>query len=162
MTTRINIYGTSLNYSKLLEQVRLKQEQHNARATALASRSGFHRVFTAIMGRSRRFGAARVVSALPRRLSSIDAERLCRAFPCRAESPGEGQCPAVSSGDGSALRGASAVPRAIGRASALLSSRGGVMPRRPVQFFDPNEFSAGTSSFLVMLARGARGVSPPV
>ena len=61
---------------------------------------------------------------------------LCRPFPCRAESPGEGQRPAVSSGDGSAARGACAVPRAIGWASALLSSRGGVMARRPVQFFD--------------------------
>ena len=38
---------------------------------------------------------------------------------------------------GSAARGACAVPRAIGWASALLSSRGGVMPRRPVQFFGP-------------------------
>ena len=37
---------------------------------------------------------------------------------------------------GSAPRGACAVPRAIGWASALLSSRGGVMPRRPFQFFD--------------------------
>ena len=38
---------------------------------------------------------------------------------------------------GSPPRGASAVPRAIGRASALLSSRGGVMARRSVQFFGP-------------------------
>ena len=62
------------------------------------------------------------------------AERLCRPFPCRAESPGEGQRPAVSTGDGSAARGTREMPRAIGRASALLSSRGGVMPRQPVLF----------------------------
>src|SRR5229473_658194 len=74
---------------------------------------------------------------LQRALLAAGAERVCRAFPCRAESPGEGQCPAVSSGNRSAARGACAVPRAIGWASALLSSRGGVMPRRPVQFFDP-------------------------
>jgi ABC-type uncharacterized transport system ATPase component len=54
MTTRINIYDTSLNCSKLLEQARLKQERRNARATGLASRSGFHRVFTAMIGRFRR------------------------------------------------------------------------------------------------------------
>jgi len=64
-------------------------------------------------------------------------ERLCRAFPCRAESPGEGQCSAVSSGYGPPPRGSSEVPRATGRASALLSSRGGVMARRPFQFFGP-------------------------
>src|SRR5262249_48057296 len=34
-------------------------------------------------------------------------------------------------------RGSSEVPRATGRASALLSSRGGVMARRPFQFFGP-------------------------
>ena len=47
---------------------------------------------------------------------------LRRPFPCRAESPGEGQRPAVSSEHGSPPRGAGAVPRAIGRAPALLSS----------------------------------------
>src|SRR6266853_2748404 len=71
------------------------------------------------------------------RRALLGAERVCRAFPCRAESPGEGQRPAVSPGYGPPPRGACAVPRAIGWASALLSSRGGVMPRRPVQFFDP-------------------------
>jgi hypothetical protein len=54
---------------------------------------------------------------LRRALVGAGAEQLCRPFPCRAESPGEGQRPAVPSGDGSALRGASAVPRAIGWAS---------------------------------------------
>jgi hypothetical protein len=63
------------------------------------------------------------------------AERLCRAFPRRAESPGEGQCSAVSSGYRPPPRGSSEVPRATGRASALLSSSGGVMARRPFQLF---------------------------
>src|SRR4030081_3443761 len=63
---------------------------------------------------------------LRRALVAAGAERLCRPFQCRAESSGEGEHPAVSSGDGSAARGASEVPRAIGWASALLSSRGGV------------------------------------
>ena len=58
-----------------------------------------------------------------------------RSFPCREESPGEGQHPAVSSGDGPAARGTSEVPRAIGWAAAQLSSRGGVMARWPDQFF---------------------------
>jgi putative transposase len=58
-------------------------------------------------------------------------------FHAERNHQGKGEHPAVSSGDGSAARGASEVPRAIGWASALLSSRGGVMPSRPVQFFDP-------------------------
>ena len=53
---------------------------------------------------------------------------LCRPFPRRAKSPGEGQRPAVSSEYGPPSRGASEVPRAIGWVAALLSSRGGVMP----------------------------------
>jgi putative transposase len=39
---------------------------------------------------------------LRRALVAAGAERLCRPFPCRAESSGEGKYPAVSSGDGSA------------------------------------------------------------
>ena len=74
---------------------------------------------------------------------------LRRPFPCRAESPGEGQRPAVSSGDGSSARGAGAVPRAIGRASALLSSRGGVMARRPDQFFGHTGSATGWSSTII-------------
>ena len=57
------------------------------------------------------------------------------AFPCRAKSSGEGQRPAVSLGVGSATRRTCAAPRAIGRAPALLSSRGGVMAQRPDQLF---------------------------
>ena len=53
------------------------------------------------------------------------------------EPSGEGQRPGVSSSDGPAARGTRALPRAVGRAPALLSSRGGVMARRPNQFFDP-------------------------
>jgi transposase InsO family protein len=37
-----------------------------------------------------------------RALAAASIARLCRLFPCRAESPGKGQSPAVSSGDGSA------------------------------------------------------------
>jgi len=54
MTIRINICCTSLDYSEPSEQARLQQEQRSAPTTALASRSGFHRVFTAMMGRLRR------------------------------------------------------------------------------------------------------------
>ena len=57
-----------------------------------------------------------------RALVAAGAERIRRSFPCRAKSPGKGQRPAVPSGDGSSARGAGAVPREIGRASALLSS----------------------------------------
>jgi putative transposase len=64
-----------------------------------------------------------------RALLAAGAEQLCRSFPCRAESPGEGQRPAVSSGYGPLPRGACAVPRAIGWAPALLPSRGGVKVR---------------------------------
>src|SRR5260370_33666962 len=54
MTIRINIYCTSLDYSEPLEKARLKQEQRNAPATALASRFGFHRAFIAMTARLRR------------------------------------------------------------------------------------------------------------
>jgi hypothetical protein len=46
-----------------------------------------------------------------RALVAAGAERLCRAFPYRAESPGEGQHPAVSSGCGPPPRGVSEVQR---------------------------------------------------
>src|SRR5260370_20791808 len=72
-----------------------------------------------------------------RALLAAGAERLCRPFPRRAESPGEGQCSAVSSGYAPPPRGACAVPRAIGCAPALLSSRGGVRPPPPISFFLP-------------------------
>ena len=55
-----------------------------------------------------------------RALLAAGAGRLCRPFPCRAESPGEGQHPLVPPGYGPPPRGTCAVPRAIGRASALL------------------------------------------
>jgi hypothetical protein len=55
-----------------------------------------------------------------RALLAAGAGRLCRPFPCRAESPGEGQHPPVPPGYGPPPRGTCAVPRAIGRASALL------------------------------------------
>src|SRR5512143_1286031 len=79
------------------------------------------------------------------RLKLSDAERealgeigrrLGRKALATSRPSGEGQRPAVSSGGGSAARGAGAVPRAIGRPSALLPSRSGVIRRRPIQFFD--------------------------
>ena len=75
-----------------------------------------------------------------RALLAADAERVCRTFPCRAKSPGEGQHPAVSSEHGPRPRGVGAVSRTIGRAAALLSSRGGVMAQRPDQLFGHTGF----------------------
>jgi AraC-like DNA-binding protein len=49
-------------------------------------------------------------------------EQLRRSFPCREEPPGEGQRPAVPSGDGPSARGTRALQRAVGRAPALLPS----------------------------------------
>src|SRR6266403_4829477 len=54
MMTRINICSTSSGYSAHSQKARLKQEQRSATTTALGSRSGSHRVFTAMMGCSRR------------------------------------------------------------------------------------------------------------
>jgi hypothetical protein len=51
MMTRINIYRTSLGYSAPSKRARLQQEQRSAPTTGLASRSGCHWVFTAMMRR---------------------------------------------------------------------------------------------------------------
>ena len=92
------------------------------------------------LGQVRQGGVPVQSDPLRRALVAAGAEQLCRPFPRRAESPREVQRPAVSAGDRSPARGASEVPRAIGRAPALLSSRDGVMSRQSVQFFDHTRF----------------------
>jgi hypothetical protein len=59
-------------------------------------------------------------------LPAASLARICRTFPCRAESPREGQCPTVPSGYEHSPRGACSMPRAIGRTIALLPSGGGM------------------------------------
>src|SRR6266436_2792336 len=61
-----------------------------------------------------------------RALAAASAERICRTFPCRTESPREGQCPAVSSECKHPPRRACSMPRATGRPVALLPSGGSV------------------------------------
>jgi hypothetical protein len=60
------------------------------------------------------------------------AGRICRALPCRAQSPGEGQRPAVPPKCRPSPARACAVPRATGWAVAILPSGGGVNPPRQV------------------------------
>src|SRR5713226_8273883 len=98
---------------------------------------------------------------LRRAVIAAGAEQLCRPFPCGAESPREGQRPAVSAGDRSPARGASEVPRAIGWPPALLSSRGGVMPRRPIQFLDPTALGLFCLRAPTFEATRSRIMSPP-
>src|SRR4029079_15080684 len=52
--------------------------------------------------------------------------RALKALPWRAESPREGQCPAIPSRRGHPPRGAGSMPRTTGRTLALLSSGGSV------------------------------------
>src|SRR5215831_15665712 len=54
MMIRINICCTSRGYSEPSGHARLKQEQRSAPTTDVGSRSGSHRMFTAMMGRLRR------------------------------------------------------------------------------------------------------------
>src|SRR5260370_3603070 len=61
-----------------------------------------------------------------RALAAASAERICRTFPCRAESPREGQCPTVPSECKHPPRRAYSMPRATGRPVALLLSGGSV------------------------------------
>ena len=61
-----------------------------------------------------------------RALAAASPERICRTFPCRTESPREGQCPAVPSECEHPPRRACSMPRATGRTLALLPSGGGV------------------------------------
>ena len=58
-----------------------------------------------------------------RALPAASLERICRTFPCRTESSGEGQCAAVPSGYEHPPRRACSMPRATGRTIALLPSR---------------------------------------
>ena len=51
---------------------------------------------------------------------------ICRALPCRAESPREGQCPTVPSGYEHSPRGTCSMPRPIGWTIALLPSGSGM------------------------------------
>ena len=57
-------------------------------------------------------------------LPAASPERVCRTFPCRAESSGEGQRPAVPSGYEHPPRQVCSMPRATGRTLALLPSGG--------------------------------------
>src|SRR5258708_2060381 len=66
-----------------------------------------------------------------RALAAASAERICRTFPCRAESPREGQCPAVPSECKHPPRRACSMPRATGRPVALLPSGGSVTACQP-------------------------------
>ena len=59
-----------------------------------------------------------------RALAAASAERICRTFPCRAESSGEEQCSAVPSESKHPPRRACSMPRATGRPVALLPSGG--------------------------------------
>jgi len=59
------------------------------------------------------------------------AHGICRALPCRAESPTEGQCPAVPSEGKHPPRRACSMPRAHGRFLALLPSGGSVNGEAP-------------------------------
>ena len=61
-----------------------------------------------------------------RALPAASPERICRTFPCRAESSGEGQRPAVPSGYEHPPRRVCSMPRATGRTLALLPSGGSV------------------------------------
>ncbi len=61
-----------------------------------------------------------------RALPAASPERVCRTFPCRAESSGEGQRPAVPSGYEHPPRQVCSMPRATGRTLALLPSGGSV------------------------------------
>jgi hypothetical protein len=61
-----------------------------------------------------------------RALAAASAERICRTFSCRTESPREGQCPAVPSEREHPPRRACSMPRATGRPVALLPSGGSV------------------------------------
>src|SRR6266516_5302070 len=61
-----------------------------------------------------------------RALAAASAERICRTFPCRAESPREGQCATVPSECKHPPRRACSMPRATGRPVALLLSGGSV------------------------------------
>src|ERR1700674_2747414 len=83
MTIRINICCTSLDYSEPSEQARLQQEQRSAPTTALASRSGFHRVFTAMMGRLRQL----LQKALLRRSKPMWAPQFTRTELYRPTEP---------------------------------------------------------------------------
>ena len=72
-----------------------------------------------------------------RALPAAGAERICRTFPCRTESPREGQCPAVPPGYEHPTRSACSMPRATGRTLALLPSGGSVNGRGASdEFFD--------------------------
>jgi hypothetical protein len=61
-----------------------------------------------------------------RALAAASAGRICRTFPCRTESPREGQCPAVPSECKHPPRRACSMPRATGRPVTLLPSGGSV------------------------------------
>ena len=65
-----------------------------------------------------------------RALPAASLERICRTFPCRTESSGEGQCAAVPSGYEHPPRRACSMPRATGRTIALLPSGGGMIGHR--------------------------------
>ena len=82
--------------------------------------------------------------SVQRALAAAGRGRICRALPHRAESSGEGQCPAVPSSYEHPPRRPGSMPRATGRALALLPSRGGLitelgdemkrdMPVRPIE-----------------------------
>ena len=70
-----------------------------------------------------------------RALPAASLARICRALPCRAESPREGQCPTVPSGYEHSPRGTCSMPRPIGRTIALLPSGSG-MSGASDEFFD--------------------------
>jgi putative transposase len=61
-----------------------------------------------------------------RALAAASPERVCRTFPCRTESSGEGQRAAVPSGYEHPPRQVCSMPRATGRTLALLPSGGSV------------------------------------
>src|SRR6516164_2516066 len=63
---------------------------------------------------------------LIRALVAASPDRIRRALPCRAESPREGQCPAVPAGYQHPPRRPGSMLRTTGRAPALLSSGGSV------------------------------------
>src|SRR6266481_6261154 len=71
-----------------------------------------------------------------RALPAAGAERICRTFPCRAESPRKGQYPVVPTEYGCSSRGTGSMSRAAGRALALLPSGGRVNDGTSDEFFE--------------------------
>jgi hypothetical protein len=67
------------------------------------------------------------------KVAAAGARRICRALPCGAQSPGEGQYPAVPSACEHPPREARSMSRATGRTLALLPSGGSVKRGAPLR-----------------------------